>query len=158
MLSRFSCVQLFATVWTVACQAPQSSGILQARILEWVAVPSSRGFSLTQGLNPRLHCRHSLTTQPPGKTTIRIYISSSYYWEPLVMPQPRMKSLTLNSRTTSFPHFPQVRGMSYPSSSTTHTIGLFGWQWIQILLLLTLVISHYVYCPYTTTKFSIPLG
>ena len=100
----------------------------------------------------------SLTTQPPGKTTIRIYISSSYYWEPLVMPQPRMKSLTLNSRTTSFPHFPQVRGMSYPSSSTTHTIGLFGWQWIQILLLLTLVISHYVYCPYTTTKFSIPLG
>ena len=33
------------TPWTVACQAPLSMGILQARILEWVAVPSSRGSS-----------------------------------------------------------------------------------------------------------------
>ena len=33
-------------------------GILQARILEWVAVPSSRGIFPTQGLNPGLlHCR-----------------------------------------------------------------------------------------------------
>ena len=28
--------------WTVARQAPLSLGILQARILEWVAMPSSR--------------------------------------------------------------------------------------------------------------------
>jgi len=35
-------VQLFTTPWTVACQAPQSMEILQARILEWVAKPSSR--------------------------------------------------------------------------------------------------------------------
>ena len=34
-------VWLFATPWTVACQAPLSTGILQARVLEWVAVPSS---------------------------------------------------------------------------------------------------------------------
>ena len=32
-----------ATPWTVAHQAPLSMGILQARILEWVAMPSSRG-------------------------------------------------------------------------------------------------------------------
>ena len=38
-------VRLFATPWTVARQAPLSMGILQARILEWVAVPSSRGSS-----------------------------------------------------------------------------------------------------------------
>ena len=31
--------------WTVARQAPLSVGIFQARILEWVAMPSSRGFS-----------------------------------------------------------------------------------------------------------------
>ena len=31
--------------WTVACQAPLSMGILHARILEWVAMPSSRGSS-----------------------------------------------------------------------------------------------------------------
>ena len=33
------------TPWTRACQAPLSMGILQARILEWVAVPFSRGSS-----------------------------------------------------------------------------------------------------------------
>ena len=33
-------------------------GILQARILEWVAFPFSKGIFLTQGLNPGLlHCR-----------------------------------------------------------------------------------------------------
>ena len=32
-------VQLFATPWTVACQASLSMGILQVRILEWVAMP-----------------------------------------------------------------------------------------------------------------------
>ena len=34
----------FVTLWTVACQAPLH-GILQARILEWVAMPFSRGSS-----------------------------------------------------------------------------------------------------------------
>ena len=42
MLSGLSHVQLFATPRTVAHQAPLH-GILQARMLEWVAVPSSRG-------------------------------------------------------------------------------------------------------------------
>ena len=37
--------QLFVTPWTVYHQAPLSMGILQARILEWVAMPSSRGSS-----------------------------------------------------------------------------------------------------------------
>ena len=44
----------------VACQAPLSLGILQARILLWVAIPSSKIFP-TQGLNPGLlHCRQIL--------------------------------------------------------------------------------------------------
>ena len=38
-------VRLFVTPWTVARQALLSMGILQARILEWVAMPSSRGSS-----------------------------------------------------------------------------------------------------------------
>ena len=42
VLSR-SVVSDSATPWTVARQAPLSVGILQARILEWVAMPSSRG-------------------------------------------------------------------------------------------------------------------
>ena len=37
-----SCVQLFTIPWTVACQAPLSMGILQARILKWVAISFSR--------------------------------------------------------------------------------------------------------------------
>ena len=39
------CVQLFATPWTAAGQAPLSLGILQARMLDWVAMPCSRGSS-----------------------------------------------------------------------------------------------------------------
>ena len=42
------------------CSPPGSSvhGILQAKIVEWVAIPFSRGSSQTQGLNPGLlHCR-----------------------------------------------------------------------------------------------------
>ena len=45
VLTHFSCVRLFVTLWTVALQAPLSMGILQARTLEWVAMPSSKGSS-----------------------------------------------------------------------------------------------------------------
>ena len=35
--------------------------LLQARILEWVAIPFSKGSSLTKGSNPNLlHCRRIL--------------------------------------------------------------------------------------------------
>ena len=58
-LQSLSRVRLCMTPWTVARQAPLSMGILQARILEWVAMPSSRGS--TQGLKPGLlHCRQIL--------------------------------------------------------------------------------------------------
>ena len=45
VLSCFSHVWLFETPWTVAHQASLSTGILQARILEWVAMPFSWGSS-----------------------------------------------------------------------------------------------------------------
>ena len=38
-------VWLFVTTWTAARQAPLFMGIRQARILEWTAMPSSRGSS-----------------------------------------------------------------------------------------------------------------
>ena len=44
-----SCVQLFVTPWTVACQASLEPGILQARILGWVAIPFSKGSSQPRG-------------------------------------------------------------------------------------------------------------
>ena len=49
VLTRFSYVWLFETPWTVAYQAPLSMGILQARMLEWVAMPSSRVSSQARG-------------------------------------------------------------------------------------------------------------
>ena len=51
-----------------SCQAPLPMGILQARILDWVAMPSSRGCP-----NPRIKPRsptiqaNSLPSEPPGK-------------------------------------------------------------------------------------------
>ena len=48
------------------CSLPGSSvhGILQARILEWVAISFLQGIFLTQGLNPGLlHCRQILYHQ-----------------------------------------------------------------------------------------------
>ena len=50
------------------CRLPSFSvhGILQARMLEWLAVPFSRGSS--QGLNPGLlHCRQTLLSEPTRK-------------------------------------------------------------------------------------------
>ena len=43
VLSCFSHIPLYATLWAVAHQAPLSTGMLLVRMLEWVAVPSSRG-------------------------------------------------------------------------------------------------------------------
>ena len=50
LLNLFSCVWLCATLQTAACQAPPSMGTLQARILEWVAMSSSRGSSQPRNL------------------------------------------------------------------------------------------------------------
>ena len=50
MLSHFSHVQLFVTLWTVARQGPLSTGILQARIVGWVSMPSSWGPSWPRNL------------------------------------------------------------------------------------------------------------
>ena len=36
---------MFVSSWTVACQAPRSMGFSRQRILEWVAIPFSRGSS-----------------------------------------------------------------------------------------------------------------
>jgi len=57
-----------AIPWTAIHQAPLFMGILQARIVEWVAIPSSRGFSQPR-IKPRSPALQadSLPTEPPGK-------------------------------------------------------------------------------------------
>ena len=61
-------IRLFAIPWTVARQAPLSMEIQQARILEWVAMPSSRGFP-DPGMEPRSPTLQAdcLLSEPPGK-------------------------------------------------------------------------------------------
>ena len=45
VLSLFSCVQVFATPWTAALPGSSVFEILQAKVLEWVTMPYSRGSS-----------------------------------------------------------------------------------------------------------------
>ena len=63
-------------------------GILQTRILEWVAISSLQGIFLTQGMNPRfLHLLpwqvNSFTTVPPGMPLLNREICSVSSSEPL---------------------------------------------------------------------------
>ena len=59
-----SVMSVSATLQTVARQAPLSMGILQARILEQVAIPFSRGIFPTQGLN---HVSHQGSPESLGR-------------------------------------------------------------------------------------------
>ena len=57
--------------WTVACQAPLFMGILQARTLEWVDMPPSRGSSQPRN-RTQVSCIAGrffffLPSEPPGK-------------------------------------------------------------------------------------------
>ena len=68
----------FATAWTVARQAPLSMGILQARILEWAAMPFSKGTFPTQGSNlGLLHCRWILSSLSHRELKILNWIAIS---------------------------------------------------------------------------------
>ena len=57
-----------ATPWTVACQAPLFHGILQARILEWVAILFSRSSQPRDWTQVSCIVADSLLSEPPGKT------------------------------------------------------------------------------------------
>ena len=80
VLSCFSSVRLFVTLWTV-CNKPGSSvpEVPQAKILEWIAVPSSRGSSQPKHRrNPHLlgllHWQvDSLPLVPPWKPHTKFY-------------------------------------------------------------------------------------
>ena len=58
-----------ATPWTTAHQTPLSTGILQARILEWVAMLSPPGDLPNPGIEHRSPALQadSLPAEPPGK-------------------------------------------------------------------------------------------
>ena len=76
VLSCFSRVRLFATLWTVAHQAPLSMGF--SRQGYWSGLRAFlQGICLTQGIKPYLlHLLHwqagSLTLAPPGKPLLSL--------------------------------------------------------------------------------------
>ena len=66
-----SYIQLLATPWTVACQAPLSMEFSQARVLWWIVVSFSRGYSQPNpGLEPMSPALAGgfFTTEPSEKT------------------------------------------------------------------------------------------
>ena len=68
VLNRFSHLQLFVTLWTVAYEAPLSMGF--SRQEYWSGLPfPSQGIFPSQGSN--LHLLRSLPLAPPGKTFIQ---------------------------------------------------------------------------------------
>ena len=75
-VSSLSHIRLFATPCTKACQAPLSMGILQEGILEWVAMPSSRGSSQPRDRTHVSHVAGGFFTQVryQGSLTKGIYI------------------------------------------------------------------------------------
>ena len=76
LLSHFSCVQLFATPWTIAHQAPLSMEISQARILQWVAIPFSKESSQTRDQTcDSCTAGKFFTIEPPERMKIRSIFS-----------------------------------------------------------------------------------
>ena len=75
-------VHLFATPWTVAHQAPNINGILQARIQEYVVIPFFRDSSRLRDKSgsPALQA-DSLPSKPPGKPQIQLTLT--YFFEKL---------------------------------------------------------------------------
>ena len=78
LLSRFSRVRLFATPWTVACQAPQSMGFSRQEYWSGWPFSSSSGIFQTQGLNlcflKLLHCRHILYCWATGEALLLLIL------------------------------------------------------------------------------------
>ena len=84
VLSRSVLSNSLSDPWTVARQAPLSMEILQARILEWATMPSSRGLP-NPGIKPRSPAllADSLPFELPAKprsygSSILIFEETSY--------------------------------------------------------------------------------
>lgn len=67
-----SCVRLFVASWVVVLQAPLSTGDLQASILEWLAMPSSRRYS---------HSRDRAQASHTAGELYRLSHQGSPYWK-----------------------------------------------------------------------------
>ena len=97
----FSHLQLIATSWTVVHQPSLSMGILQARILEWVACFFLQGIFPTQASNPGLlHCRPILYHLSHQESLI-ISIAIEKVFEKIQYPKSSQGSLVVKNQSAS---------------------------------------------------------
>ena len=75
MLSHFSHVQLFVTLWTVACQAPLSMGILQQEYWSRLPFPSP-GDLPDPGMEP---------ASPTSPALAGVFFTTNATWEDKVL-------------------------------------------------------------------------
>ena len=77
VLSCFSHVRRCATLWTIACQAPLSTGFPRQEY--WSGLPSLlQGIFPTQGLNPGLLC---LLQRERGRLEVEKRLSRTGWWQ-----------------------------------------------------------------------------
>ena len=81
VLSDFSRVRFFATLWTVAHQAPLSIGCSRQEYWSGMPCPPPPGDLPNQGLNPHLFCllhqwAGSLPLMPPGHVVNQLLLKS----------------------------------------------------------------------------------
>ena len=145
MLSRFSRVQLFVTPWTVALSVCSVHGILQARILEWVAISSlielislispalaGRFFTMsTTWEAQRIVLEHFLCHDCEGESTSCSVVS--YFLRPhSCSPLGFSVHGILQARMLEWVAIPFSRGSSQPKDWTqvSHTAGGFFTIWV----------------------------
>ena len=86
LLSRFSCVRLCVTPWTVAHQAPPSMGFSMQEYWSGLLFPSLGGLP-DPGIEPKSPALTSrfFTTEPPGNPSVCVYIYKTSFY-PLICP------------------------------------------------------------------------
>ena len=115
------------------CSQPESSvhGILQARILEWVAMPSSRRSSPTQGSNPGLPQADS---EPPRKPQAAWPITQIQSYITVILFQQSLKRWPKSHPSLRAP-LKKLLNASTPlqKNRTGHPVSTHRWVWLNPL-------------------------
>ena len=131
VLSRFSGVRLFVTLWTCSLLGSSVYGILQATILEWVAISLSRGSSRPRGGTrvSRMSRRFFTVWATIIRDQIQIPVHRGGTWETSLLGE---RSQTVNDKYCVF-HLceTQRKGKSIDTESRLAMAGAerFGGKW-----------------------------
>ena len=118
-----SCVQVFLTPWAVAYQVPLSMEFSRKRILEWVAIPFSRGSSQPRDqtwvscIAGRFFTVWTTREAPWGNVTLTLLTqpSSNEFW-----------TLKINEHRTASNEVPK-ESISFTASWALHFLGCLGY-------------------------------